>query len=376
MVLIIDPRGLLSPINTNTINRHKIYASELLKLSKIEKIKLVAISGTNDTNLAELDFKSFHIHYISKPTVNILKFAFRAASLTHKKSWKVELLVVGDPWESLWCAYLFRRILRIRTQIQIQLHGDFANPLWRRINLKNRVRFFFLRFSIKNNNFYRAVSMPQSRFFVENFRINPIRMVVIPVPIISLNKIQRPEFKRHRSIGLIGRIHSDRGIWEFIHLVTKLSGRERNFKIYIAGSGSGEKKFLANLEELVPKSSIRFMGQLSEKGLEKVWKEIGVLVSVSPTESYGRAMREALVAGVPVWATKSSGVEDLISKAGKDTVKILDLTKSDHELSAELDQLLESKVPLSFKKQFIKDNSTYAQLLAKSWVDLINKQTQ
>jgi len=85
-------------------------------------------------------------------------------------------------------------------------------------------------------------------------------------------------------------------------------------------------------------------------------------------------MREALVAGVPVWATKSSGVEDLISKANKDAVRILDLTKSNHELSMELNQLLKSKVPQSFKKQFIKDNSTYAQLLTKSWVDLINKQ--
>ena len=97
------------------------------------------------------------------------------------------------------------------------------------------------------------------------------------------------------------------------------------------------------------------------------------MVSTAPAESYGRVMREALVAGVPVWAMKSSGVEDLISQAGKDDVKILDLTKSNHELSVELDQLFKSKVSLSFKKQFIKDNSTYAQLLAKSWVDIINK---
>jgi len=67
-------------------------------------------------------------------------------------------------------------------------------------------------------------------------------------------------------------------------------------------------------------------------------------------------------------------VEDLISQAGKDSVTILDIAKSNHELSMELDQILKSKIPLSFKKQFIKDNSTYAQLLAKSWVDLINKQ--
>jgi hypothetical protein len=57
-------------------------------------------------------------------------------------------------------------------------------------------------------------------------------------------------------------------------------------------------------------------------------------------------------------------------------VKLLDLTKGSHELSMEFDQLLKAKVPLSFRKQFIKDNSTYARLLARSWVDLINKQKQ
>jgi len=374
VVIMIDPRGFLSSKNTSTINRHKIYASELLKQSKSKKIKLVAISSSNDISITELNFESFHIYYISKPSVSIHKFALRAAFLAHKKPWKVELLIVGEPWESLWCAYLFRRILRIRAKIQIQLHGDFANPLWRRINFRNRIRFFFLKFSLGNESFYRVVSVPQSRFFIENFRIDPMRMVVIPVPIFHLNKVKGIGFKRHRSIGLIGRIHWDRGIWDFIDLVTKLSLSERKFKIIIAGSGREEKKFLAGLEALVPKSNIKFMGHLPEEVLQKVWKEIGVLVSVSPTESYGRVMREALVAGVPVWAKESSGVEDLISQAGKDAVKILDLTKSGKELSMELDQLLKSKVPLSFRKQFIKDNSTYAQLLAKSWVDLINKQ--
>jgi glycosyltransferase involved in cell wall biosynthesis len=230
-----------------------------------------------------------------------------------------------------------------------------------------------LKFSLTNNNYFRAVSMPQSRFFIEKFRINPKQMVVIPVPILYLNKKQKTGFE-NRSIGIIGRIHRDRGIWDFIDLVAKLSLMKRGFKIFIAGSGPDEKKFLANLEAIIPKSNIRFMGHLPEKGLEKVWGEIGVLVSVAPAESYGRVMREALVAGVPVWATKSSGVEDLISKTGKDAVKILDLKKSNQELSKELDQLLKSKVSLSFRKQFIKDNSTYAQLLAKSWVDLINNQ--
>ena len=373
VVLIIDPRGLLSVENTNAINRHKIYANALIKHSKSQRIKLIAISSSDNFSLVEHNYESFCIHYICKPTFNILKFASRAASLAYKKKWKVELLIVGEPWESYWCAYLFRIILRIPTKIQIQLHGDFANPLWRRINLTNRVRFFLLKFSMKNTNFFRAVTLPQSRLFVKKFGINPMKMVVIPVPIFSLKQAQRVRFKSHKSIGFIGRIHRDRGIWEFINFVYKLSLVEKNFKIYIVGNGPEKEKFLANLESLIPSSDVKYMGHLSEEGLKKVWREIGVLVSIAPTESYGRAMREALVAGVPVWATKSSGVEDLISKAGKDAVKILDLDKSSLKLSKEFDLLLKTKVPISFRKQFIKDNSTYAQLLTKSWVDLINK---
>jgi glycosyltransferase involved in cell wall biosynthesis len=149
-----------------------------------------------------------------------------------------------------------------------------------------------------------------------------------------------------------------------------------DFAVLVAGSGPDEARFLKEIKELLPKSKVRFLGQLSENELKKVWKNVGVLLSTAPAESYGRVMREALVAGVPVWATKSSGVEDLISNAGKEAVKLLDLTKSSYELSVEFDQLIKAKVPLRFRKQFIKDNSTYAQLLAKSWVDLINKQKQ
>jgi hypothetical protein len=83
-------------------------------------------------------------------------------------------------------------------------------------------------------------------------------------------------------------------------------------------------------------------------------------------------MREALVAGIPVWATRSSGVQDLLSKSNKTSIKILDLTKSSKELSRELDQLFKAKVELKFRNQIIKDNSTYSRLLAKSWLKLID----
>jgi glycosyltransferase involved in cell wall biosynthesis len=282
--------------------------------------------------------------------------------------------VAGDPWESFWSAYLLNKLSSKKAPIQIQLHGDIASPAWKKISLQNRIRFNFAKFSMSKANGIRAVSNSQALKVAKIFKIKKAQICVIPVPINNLRLTSSISSKRPKTLGLIGRIHNDRGIYNFIKIVKSLTVVRDDFTVVIAGSGPDESRFLKEIKELLPKSKIRFLGQLSEKDLKKIWREIGVLVSTAPAESYGRAMREALVAGIPIWATKSSGVEDLISKAGKDTVKILDLTKSNHELSKEFDQILKSKVSLSFRKQFIKDNSNYAQLLAKSWVDLINKQ--
>jgi hypothetical protein len=94
---------------------------------------------------------------------------------------------------------------------------------------------------------------------------------------------------------------------------------------------------------------------------------------MAPVESYGRVMRESLIAGVPVWATKSAGVKDLMDNCKKGEVKILDLGKSDVSLDKDFNSLLKTKVSSDFSKRFIKENNTYAAKLAKSWINTINK---
>jgi glycosyltransferase involved in cell wall biosynthesis len=317
-----------------------------------------------------------YLEVISEPTFNSIKFAKSALKKIRSNNLDVKLLVAGDPWESFWSAHQLNKLSSKKVPIQIQLHGDIADPAWRRISLRNRIRFNLARFSIRKSSGIRAVNNNQALKVAKSFKINKAMISEIPVPILNLRRALGSSSKRPKTIGFVGRIHNDRGIFDFIKLIKSLTVIRDDFTIFIAGSGPDEARFLKEIKEVLPKSKVSFLGQLSENQLKRSWKKIGVLLSTAPAESYGRVMREALFAGIPVWATKSSGVEDLISKAGKEAVKILDLTKSSHELSVEFDQLLKAKVPLSFRKQFIKDNSTYARLLAKSWVDLINKQKQ
>ena len=94
---------------------------------------------------------------------------------------------------------------------------------------------------------------------------------------------------------------------------------------------------------------------------------------MAPVESYGRVIRESLIAGVPVWATKSAGVKDLMDNCKKGEVRLLDLSKSDASLDKDFRSLLKTKVSSDFSKRFTKENNTYATKLASSWINIINK---
>ena len=147
----------------------------------------------------------------------------------------------------------------------------------------------------------------------------------------------------------------------------------KDFKVVLIGDGPSKDKFLLKLESIIPKNRIIYLGQLPESELRKAWKKIGVLVSMAPVESYGRVMRESLIAGVPVWVTASAGVKDLIDNCKKGEIKLLDLSKSSASLEKDFNSLLKTKVSSNFSKRFIKENNTYAAKLASSWINTINK---
>jgi glycosyltransferase involved in cell wall biosynthesis len=285
----------------------------------------------------------------------------------------VKLFVVGDPWESFWSAYFLNRFLNKKIPIQIQVHGDIANPIWRRINYRNRARFLLAKLALTKASSIRAVTKYQAENLIKAFGIKRERIVVVPVPINVFDKSIALKSERPKTIGLIGRIHQDRGIWVFIKMISTLNLSAKDFKVIVIGDGPSKDKFLMKLSSVISKNRIIYLGQLSESELRKAWKRIGVLVSMAPVESYGRVMRESLIAGVPVWATSSAGVRDLMDNCKKGEVRLLDLSKSDASLDKDFNSLLKTKVSSDFSKRFIKENNTYAAKLASSWINIINK---
>ena len=371
-VLILDPRGNVAVGGKDVIARHEIYAKELLRQAKNSRLDLKVFSaGVSAKNLGK--GKNERVVTISKPTFNSYMFAKKVHEFIKTNNLNVKLLVAGDPWESYWSAYFLNRFLNKKIHIQIQAHGDIADPGWRRINYRNRIRYSLAKLSLPRAASIRAVTKYQAENLVKDFSIKREKIVVIPVPINILGKATALKSVRPKTVGLIGRIHKDRGIWEFIKLVRVLNLSSKNFKVVVIGDGPGKDKFLSELGSVIPKNRITYLGQLSESKLSKAWNKIGVLVSMAPVESHGRVIRESLIAGVPVWATTSAGVKDLMDYCKKGDVKLLDLSKGDASLDKDFEALLKTKVSSDFSKRFIKENNTYAAKLANSWINTIKK---
>jgi glycosyltransferase involved in cell wall biosynthesis len=370
-ILILDPRGVILVGENDVIKRHSNYGKELEKQSKKIDYRLKVFTASTKQISTFKNNKPFEIINISKPTFNSYKFAQSAHKYIESNKVSVKLFVVGDPWESFWSAYFLNKFLN--KKIPIQIHGDIADSRWRRINYRNRIRYCFAKLSLPKASSVRAVTKYQAENLVNFFGIKSEKIVVVPVPITVASKSVTLKTERPKTIGLIGRIHQDRGIWDFINLIRILNSNSKDFKVVVIGDGPRKDKFLLKLESVIPKKRIIYLGQLSESELRKAWKKIGVLVSMAPVESYGRVIRESLIAGVPVWATASAGVKDLMNNCEKGEVKILDLSKSDATLDKDFNSLLKTKVSSDFSKRFIKENNTYAAELAKSWINTINK---
>ena len=372
-VLILDPRGVISAGKNDVIERHSNYGKELAKLNKKMDYRLKVLSASTKQVSTSKNNRTFEILNITKPTFNSYKFARNAHKYIESNKISVELLVAGDPWESYWSAYFLSKFLNKKIPIQIQVHGDIADPRWRRINSRNRVRYLFAKLSLPKASSVRTVTKYQAENLMNSFGVKKEKIVIVPVPINVSSKAVALKTDRPKTIGLIGRIHQDRGIWEFLQLIRVLNSSSNDFKVVVIGDGPSKNKFLLELESVIPKNSMSYLGQLSESELRKVWKRIGVLVSMAPVESYGRVIRESLITGVPVWATTSAGVKDLLDNCKKGEVKLLDLSKSDTSLVKDFNSLIKTKVSSDFSKNFVKENNTYAAKLANSWINTINK---
>lgn len=370
LVLIVDPRNLVLR-NESSSKRHKLYADRLSLVSQGEML-LGVIRFKNGKNFSiEQDGNLLVINLPKNPIYLFfsLNKCFNSSFLMNTK-----VLVAGDPWESFIMAGFIQRILKSRPKIQTQIHGDIGNIRWIQANIRNRFRAKLAIKTLSKTDQVRATSNRQAKSLVSRFNLSPSKIKVSPVPSLLpeitasyiLNDV------RPATLGFVGRIQNDRGLSEFLQLVTKLSESSAEFSVVIVGAGPKRKILESELTKALNPSQVTFLGELKLSEMEGAWQQIGVLVSTAPTESYGRAIREAIFNGVPVWAIPSTGVTSLKESMFGDGVQLLNLDQPPSLLRAQFAALRVTKIKLEDRQELARLDKEAVSTLIDSWLELIS----
>lgn len=371
-VYLIDARHRISPDEENTIVRHKRYAQSLMEFSHGYCRNLIVLQPRlNGESELEIMTENFSIHRI-RGKLNLLIPKKFVNVITADGVYNNIVLVAGDPLLSSILALRVRYLLRRRfsgdVRLQVQVHFELKTV---QKCYKNRlsIRYFLTKISLKAADQLRFVDSSQAQEFIEKFQLKK-DFVVIPVP-LNISDYFSPQQRLNapNSIAFIGRIHQERGLSEFLEISRIILAYSPDTEILVYGDGPERERFLSQLKSINERSNVREKGNLSQLGQE--WGEIGVLISTAPSESYGRAIREAHVHGVPVLAMPSLGALRLLKTAPEGVVQVLapDFTESD--VIKAFDSLSSTAVPLEYSRELLRFQGNLPKEIALSWLGLM-----
>jgi len=373
-VLILDPRGNVNLGGEDTISRHNSYARELKNHKQLESHKLIVISNGNKVNIQP---STFDLRVVNAKRFNFIQFAYKASKEIKRTEIAPSILVVADPWESYWTARLTRFLTGLKCPIQVQLHGDIGNPVWRSLNFRNRLRFYGLGYALRKSESIRTVSEFQTELIVESFNIKSNKVYICPPLLNSSYLNQKRNSKRREkkevTLAFVGRLHSERGTKKLKEIVSKLNKEEFNFKLMVLGSGPEEKEVKRELSKELASERIEFRPFLEPRGMASFWTQIDLILSLAPSESYGRAMREALLFGIPVLAVESSGVKDLVQLVGEESVLTITPEAGSAEIIMKIKKLLSARVSLDTKNKIMEVEQRKNSLLIESWAQTMEQ---
>ena len=359
-----DTKGTTGPA---FIERHRRYAKELHGADPKNPILTIGCKSSSSPGTLIVNEPDFKVFSLGINESNFIKVAQIALATVKSNAWGIHKYVCGNPWESFFPALLMKYVFQLRANMQIQYHGCFYEKAWLKISLKNQLMYLLAKFSILFGDSFRFVTNEQMQEMIKRNSKLSNKSFAVPLP----TPIPTTTFSNSSAenvIGYLGRIHPERNPELWLASIEKLNLTRQDFKCVIAGSGLNEEKFIAELINLLGSNRVSFKGHVSANQLENFWNEITILLSTSGIESYGLAIREAILRGKKCVAVTSVGARDAKENFGEAiTLTQLDPSSIAQSIAIEIEA---KKTNLNLEgirnKQEIL-NALYVTELVNSW---------
>ena len=337
---------------TELLARQDFYASYLRKYSDSQFRKpLVIISGTSDIT----NFQNIEVHSISSNPINVLVFALKSLQVVKGISPNPGSLITGTPFQPFLIA-LVLKLFNPKAKIHTAIHGELG--ALKRSGLSNLMKLSFLRLFLKRAHSIRFVSKKQAEDANKFVKLNNKKTFIAPVPFVT-NPVKSDKRDSSSFIAFVGRIQQERGVEEWIEVVKPFARKQ----LLIIGEGPQAQTMKTLLV------GATFTGALTNKEVQEKWAEIGVLLSTAPYESYGLAMREALLHGVPIVSKENAGAIELEQRYPNLIKLYRTKDQAQQYLKEFIEKPLDRKEFDAFRKDFFTEQEKSLNLLAKVWLN-------
>ncbi|BAQ66476.1 glycosyltransferase family 4 protein [Geminocystis sp. NIES-3709] len=176
---------------------------------------------------------------------------------------------------------------------------DFL-PLMLQMKLLESWHFVF-DLIVANSDYVKTV------FEKENIKVSDVIYHGVPKREIRSNLSSIP------LVGFAGRLVPEKGVDLLIRAFNQAIKVVPNAQLLIAGSGSEDKNLKNLIKELNLNSSVQMLGYIPQKKLASTFNQVWLQVVPSLwAEPFGMAAVEAIISGIPVIASKTGGLQEII----------------------------------------------------------------
>lgn len=352
--------GRISTSPGDFLDRFAIYANARKKESELDvaPVKMILGGFPKSTSLKDRDA----LTVISVPKNPVVQ-TFVISRLIRRDNGRV-LLIAGDNNLSL-AICIFLKLVHRDLKVQISIHADFES-VFNSKGFKALVKRKLLLWNIPKVESVRLVSEIDLPKFKSIAQSNKVEFFVSPIPIDIPAQI--PDISRKQKLAIVGRLHEERGLKEAVKIILELDRRDIFVELLIVGSGSEEqwlRSQLSNLKFL----KVNFFGQIEQSRLKSLWDEIKVVLSCAPLESYGMALREAIVHGTQVVARRNGTTESLSRAFPRLVDTYMTADEAVNLILAALKKVLSSEDVQEARAILRKQQDEYLAVLARSWID-------
>jgi len=341
-----DPRDLLSRFH-NYLQAAKDYLRD-------PNLELNLLLGGIDSNIR---FDAIKVVRLSR---SLLSQYLALRSALYRPGQQVTLIAGDNHLSLLIC--LFAKARKTNIRLQISIHTS-VSALLNPSNVSGKLKLKFILLSVRFVDNIRVVSDSDLENLRKAIPYFNGQIFVAPVP-IEIPKVALHKKPSH-VVGMVGRLHSERGIVESPFIFEELRVARPKSGILLIGDGAERAWLEKQLSGFEPRPE--FTGSLKQSDIRNRWPQIHVLLSCAPSESYGMALREALVNGVFVVARKNEATELLQAQFPSAMKVFTNPSEAAVFVNSFFEQIFFPDMIIAVRQAIKSEQDKHLIQLAKSW---------